>query len=250
MQLVCRHDPKDPDHLICEMKRSPLAEWATRRWRKFYCVGPTCPPHKAYGHLWVDVILALSVVVLVACNVILNARYRRVTGQRQQTVEATIEELARIPSPPPPAPSPAPPPAPTQFLLEVQARYFSPEGEQVGRGPWPPQAGERTTVTVALKPLIEGAFEDVVVRGVLAPAAKWTGFAPIGRGLSYEPSTRQVRFDVDGNASAVFEVAVTPTQADLEKGTIFIMADITLSGRDEMGTHREIGLPHLLLTFE
>ncbi len=80
--------------------------------------------------------------------------------------------------------------------LEAQALYFSKEGEQIGRGPWPPKSGEATRLKVFLR--VTGVLGDhgvsaPIITGELGKNVQWTSFAPMGAGLSYEPAVRKIR---------------------------------------------------------
>lgn len=244
MQLICKHDPHDPDHLICETKHSPTYEWLRSRWRAFYCVGPTCPPHRAYTHLVVDVILAIIVLGLLVSNVIIFSRVRRVP-EALPTLEEKIEQVAEIPPPFPSEPvlKESEERTPT-FTLDAEVIYFSPSGEQLGRGPWPPKVGETTRLKVALKILEidhgetgsvspSSGYQGLSVSGRLAPGIAWTGFVPIGGSdISFELNTRTIRFKPTQDGIAVFEIAVTSTEAQMSAGRILVLQELRLRVTD------------------
>ncbi len=248
MQLICKHDPHDPDHLICETQHSPTFEWLRRRWQSFYCVGPTCPPHRAYTHLLVDVVLAAVVLVLVVSNIVFLSRARRVS-EKLPTLEDKLNSLSRARAPEAPVDKVEVAPTQSAFILEASAIYFSSSGEQLGRGPWPPKAGEITKLAVVLRANIEGnTFRNIEARGELPQYVEWTGFAPLGRGLSYEPETRTVRFAVAEAGSAVFIVAVTPSAQILADEWFPVLKNVRLRGEElASGETREIFIPDVLV---
>lgn len=135
-------------------------------------------------------------------------------------------------------------PAP-ELKLQSYARYYSPEGEQLGRGPLPPTAGKTTKYYVfwvlekTINPMV-----DVVVEGKLADSVKWVGFAPLGGELlSYDSLTRKVVWKAGkDNTSvifapeskgAIFEISLTPDSIQIGKEAL-LMSDIKIQGRDEV----------------
>lgn len=69
-----------------------------------------------------------------------------------------------------------------------QARYFSPEGEQVGRGPLPPQAGRTTRYLVYWElDFASSDIQDITVEARLGQGIKWPDFVPTKQGeISYD----------------------------------------------------------------
>lgn len=189
-------------------------------------------------------------------------------GRRIEEHKATLEEqLARVAVPVTEIAmiSEEPEEEIEPFLsLEAEAFYFSKEGEQLGRGPWPPRLGEKTKLKVCLKPIVVGDFDYVIVSGRLAENVEWTGFAPIGRGLSYEPETRLVRFrmlepentqytspdSVLACSSAVFEVEFSPTFKQLQERQALITDSLVIYGRESSsGARREVLVPNIVIDY-
>lgn len=115
--------------------------------------------------------------------------------------------------------------------LESFARYYSPEGDQIGRGPLPPKVGEATKYKVFFilgKTLSD--FENVAVEGRLQEGVRWTGFTPgDGAVLRFDPVSRIVTWKV-GEALAYFEAEMDQG----EKGVVFEIAltpDETMAGK-------------------
>lgn len=118
-----------------------------------------------------------------------------------------------------------------QLNLESFARYYSPEGDQIGRGPLPPKVGEMTKYQIFFilgKTLSD--FENVAVEGRLQEGVRWTGFTPgDGAVLRFDSVSRIVTWKV-GEALAYFEAE---TDED-EKGVVFEIAftpDETMAGK-------------------
>lgn len=250
MDLICKHDPSDPDHLICEAKESPFARWFYKRYRQFYCVGPNCPPHKAYTHLWIDLLLVGAIGILIASNIWILAKGIRET-ERAEDLEERISKIT-VPKEPEPA-KPEPPPIYEEpvLSLEAEALYFSAEGEQVGRGPWPPRQGETTKIKVSWQPIVIGDVKDVRISGTLEQNVEWTGFVPLGQRLSYSPGTRIVTWLPQDDTSAVFELAITPSERQIGTGEMVIMGGLIMKGKDvHSGTLIEIVLPDIVLKYK
>lgn len=109
----------------------------------------------------------------------------------------------------------------SDFGLKASARYYSPEGEQLGRGLLPPRVGSATTywITATLEPK-PNPVTGVSVEAVLAPNVRWTGKESSGTATSaraiYNASTRTIHWNlgdrIPGEAITLsFAVELTPT---------------------------------------
>jgi len=253
MEFDCHHDPAHPDHLICEMKHTPFISWFKKRWRNFYCVGPTCPAHKAYIHLWIDIFLAMAVISLLIVNLVLLSK-GRINDSRNAGVAGLLSQEVESPVVPPGKENHDISPDDSrqnELSLQAKAFYFSDEGEQLGRGPWPPETGKSTRLKMAWKLpqwVTPAVFKDVSVTGKLSPNVFWTGYVPIGQGVTFRPSTGKVRWDVvSGETNAVFELEFRPDSTDIEKKEAVIMSTIVVRGYDTATQARvEILIPDVL----
>lgn len=108
--------------------------------------------------------------------------------------------------------------------LDAVARYFTAEGDQVGRGPLPPRVGKQTTYWISMaartssNPIREGRLAVVLPAGV-----EWTGRAvpSVGGVEPYLDSVGRLTWDlpeaeawggyVSPLAGLTFEVALVPT---------------------------------------
>lgn len=104
-----------------------------------------------------------------------------------------------------------------ELRIAVSARYFTPEGDQVGRGPLPPRVGQTTKywVTWDAQNILRNA-DQVTVRAVLPDGVEWTErmTATDGEGPTLDATSRTVTWAIgklDRAMSASFELAVTPT---------------------------------------
>ncbi len=109
--------------------------------------------------------------------------------------------------------------------LSASARYFSPEGEQLGRGPLPPRIGSATRYLVFISP--RGNFHPVnEVSGAaqLGDNVAWTGKVLSGAEyLSYDEKKKVVSWNFgslppyntqNGTVGAIFELSLTPNAED------------------------------------
>lgn len=131
----------------------------------------------------------------------------------------------------------------THILPTLFARYYSPEGDQLGRGPLPPRVGQETKYFIFFK--LQSTIHqvsDVVITTQLPPQVRWTGFVPQGKEhLLYHEKNRILTWQndtistqntsQDNGAMAIFELEYMPTAKDREKnGTL--LENIEVSGKD------------------
>ncbi len=144
-----------------------------------------------------------------------------------------------------------------ELRLTASARYFTPEGDQIGRGPFPPRVGETTKywVTWEAQSLLRDA-ERIVVRATLPAGVEWTGraMAMIGEEPIFDATSRTVTWTIGrldrtiGNqrpdASASFELALTPTAAQV--GSFAMLLEETIAeGVDDLGTELTATTPEV-----
>lgn len=114
--------------------------------------------------------------------------------------------------------------------MHAEARYFTDEGDQLGRGPLPPRVGQTTKywinwwLTTAPNPI-----KNVTLTGRLPVGVNWTNKTNVTEGepLNYDPITRTVSWRAEsiavtpGNvcpcSGVGFEVAITPATDDISK---------------------------------
>lgn len=132
--------------------------------------------------------------------------------------------------------------------VSLKAQYFSPEGEQLGRGPMPPQVGETTRYMVLGYVPFDGDYwRDIRIIAPLGEHASWTGFIPHdSKDVVFDEVTRTVSWrvaewpvgmvqDQYTDLSVAFELAINPTQAD--KGS----APQLLGSISVQATHKNTG---------
>ncbi|HYE59617.1 MAG TPA: hypothetical protein VEA18_00330 [Candidatus Kapabacteria bacterium] len=127
----------------------------------------------------------------------------------------------------------------TSMALHASSRYYTADGDQLGRGPIPPTVGKETkywvfvTLTNATSDL-----DQVAITARLAPGITWTGKKSVSHGndVTYDPASRIVRwtiptFPAHGEGGMYMELAVTPTES--QRGThIPLLQQIAGTGED------------------
>lgn len=139
----------------------------------------------------------------------------------------------------------------SSIKFHAKARYFSPEGDQLGRGPLPPRVGQLTKywinwfITTTPNPL-----KKVILTGHLPPGVSWTGKTNVAEGeaVKYDPVSRHVSWQSDlvqatpGNhcpcQGISFELAVTPTADEIGQ-LITLLDSLQIQGIDEF-TNEEL----------
>ncbi|MBP9732045.1 MAG: hypothetical protein KBD29_01145 [Candidatus Magasanikbacteria bacterium] len=130
----------------------------------------------------------------------------------------------------------------TDLQLLGEVRYYTAEGDQLGRGPLPPEVGKETkyaalfTIRNTTSNVTGGVFTARLASGVV-----WTGKTSVTQGSApvYNPSTRTVRWSLGtipahANAGLFFELSITPTESDRGTTPAMVMsAEIT--GSDSYG---------------
>lgn len=127
----------------------------------------------------------------------------------------------------------------TSVQLNAQARYYTADGDQLGRGPLPPKVGETTkywiyiTVNNSINPLRDTKFNII-----LAPDAQFTTkqSVSIGPALNYNPDTNILnwnfyRLPANSQTGVYFEVAVTPGPQQIGR-KIKLVENIQFSATD------------------
>ncbi len=127
----------------------------------------------------------------------------------------------------------------TAITPQAELRYYTKEGDQLGRGPLPPRVGKETTYWMLLT-LQNGtsAVSDVHVTIPLAPGVRVTGKQSVSHGNSpvYNPSQHTISWripsiDAHSQVGVYIEVGITPTTQ--QQGTTPVLIQpITITGHD------------------
>lgn len=135
-----------------------------------------------------------------------------------------------------------------ELRLATSARYFTSEGDQIGRGPLPPRVGATTKYWVTWD--VRSVLRDVnrvVVRVPLPSGVEWTGRVMSATGVepTFDASSRTVTWAI-GNLerllSTSFELAVTPT-AGQAGSFAALLGETKAQGIDDLGTDLTASAP-------
>ncbi|MDO8581407.1 MAG: hypothetical protein Q7S16_00900 [bacterium] len=132
----------------------------------------------------------------------------------------------------------------SDLTIAAFGRYYTPEGDQLGRGPLPPRVNETTLYWVFI-PLTNTLSDitDVVVTAELGAHAEWArkGSITLGDPLTYDESTRMVTWRIPRvtkysggeypDVGMVVEVALTPESDDIGKEPV-VLTHIRVRGHD------------------
>ncbi len=129
--------------------------------------------------------------------------------------------------------------------LTAFARYYTPEGEQIGRGPLPPIAGQTTRYHIFLLPEdIIHPLKNVTITAELSPQASWAGIVPLGsEEISYNETSKSITWtstfftleETESPHGTVFELGLTPKREDIGK-EIPLLNNISIHAEDAI-TH-------------
>jgi len=133
----------------------------------------------------------------------------------------------------------------SDLTLEAKARYFTPEGDQLGIGPLPPVVGEETRYWIILRVgNSTNRVKETRLVASLPPNVRYTGKTSVsyGEALDYNSDRQEVSWFIGdvpeylGRTQpayeAGFEVGVTPTENDIGK-PMTLVNSVKLVGVDE-----------------
>ncbi len=193
-----------------DSSRIPLLDFASRG---------SITPGEFRGDLW----LSMRVVCEPAGgNITINPTMSFSIGDSNHHIELGAESFALT--------------AKGTSSLQAQSRYFTEDGDQLGRGPLPPEAGKTTKVWVfvemgnRLGTLLKPEFS-----AELADYVHWTGRSNVtaGKAINFNSQKNLVSWKHDEirhgeRATLGFELSITPPEDGLYK----LLTHISLSGRD------------------
>ncbi|MDO8435376.1 MAG: hypothetical protein Q7S89_01710 [bacterium] len=171
-----------------------------------------------WHHLFVDVVLILALGALIAM----------VTAvlQKTRSVDVPVEWSSTLQD--------------VSFAggsARVELRYFTPEGEQIGRGPVQPTVDKKTSVWLLLHvdPLGETSTFDIT----LSPRSRWTGIQSITAGVAATDDTHHIQWQQCvsapcGVGDGAFEIEIEPQHDD--KGR---MLEVVTGGRWLVSTKKD-----------
>jgi hypothetical protein len=135
-------------------------------------------------------------------------------------------------------------PLTTPFVIDSFARYTSPEGDQLGRGPLPPRSGQKTSYWVFWNVYgTTNTINNAVIEGTLPGNVSLSGRQTSSQdsGVVFDEATRKVSWKIEAIPptfdpqtpvfSTAFEVIVTPTTSQIGSSAALIK-DILFKGTD------------------
>ena len=131
-------------------------------------------------------------------------------------------------------------PLATEMSLSSEARYYSDEGDQLGRGPLPVQIGETTKYWIFIRVNnTTNAVDNAVFSAKLPANITFTGkqSVTIGPSVAYNENTGDLNWKfyslpANSQTGLYLEVAVTPTPDQIGK-TIELLSDLKFSATDK-----------------
>lgn len=133
----------------------------------------------------------------------------------------------------------------SQVKLHAEARYFTAEGDQLGRGPLPPKVEQTTKYWVNwFVTTAPNAIKNTTLLGHLPEGVVWTGKTNVTEGeqIKFDPVTRFISWQNERIAATPggrcpcagvgFEVAITPTADDAEK-ILTLLNQLSIQAVDE-----------------
>ncbi len=128
----------------------------------------------------------------------------------------------------------------TALRMRTESRYYTNEGDQLGRGPLPPTVGKETKYWALVT--IENTTSRVtnaMFSATLGPGINWTGRTSVSLGNepTYNATTNQVRWswaNIPANQTVgiYMELAITPTTGTI--GTVpTLLEDISITATDD-----------------
>ncbi len=128
-------------------------------------------------------------------------------------------------------------PLATDLTLTTETRYYTPEGDQLGRGPLPPEVGQSTKywIFVELFNTINSVEKNNLII-TLSPGVTFTGKQSVTLGSPLSASGQNLTWslhEIPPNTKTgwYFEVETTPTEAMIGK-SISLIRNISFSGSD------------------
>lgn len=133
----------------------------------------------------------------------------------------------------------------SQIKLHAEARYFTAEGDQLGRGPIPPKVGQVTKYWVNwFVTSAPNAIKNVTLLGRLPEGVMWTNKTNVAEGepIKFDTVTRSISWQSDqlevtpGNrcpcAGIGFEVAINPEIEDAGK-ILTLLNQLSIQATDD-----------------
>lgn len=132
----------------------------------------------------------------------------------------------------------------SRVLLRAEARYYTNEGDQLGRGPLPPKVGKETKYWLLVSiDNTTSEIETLAFQATLPASVVWTGKSSVTHGadIQFNAGTRTIRWSLASlpahtTVGLSMEVSITPTASDVGKTPLLLNA-ASVSAFDARTTH-------------
>ena len=127
----------------------------------------------------------------------------------------------------------------TQLTAQSQLRFYTPEGDQIGRLPLPPQVGKTTKYWVYIRLYNStNRLNNISVKSHLVNGVRFTGRQSISIGNPIKHNNNNIswsHYQIPDNSrtTLAFEVAITPTQAQ-QGHKLEIMDSVSITATDQL----------------
>ncbi len=130
-------------------------------------------------------------------------------------------------------------PVGTNIHMNTELRYFTDEGDQLGRGPLPPVVGKETKYWALIQITNASSdIQDVQFRATLPSYVSWTGRTSVshGKDITFDTKNRTVLWSANQVAAHTavglyIELALTP-EAGMAGTSPTLLKDMTVVGKD------------------
>ncbi|PIY93289.1 MAG: hypothetical protein COY69_02435 [Candidatus Magasanikbacteria bacterium CG_4_10_14_0_8_um_filter_32_14] len=127
----------------------------------------------------------------------------------------------------------------TSLFSTAEIRYYTVEGDQIGRGPLPPKVNEETKYWAIIQ-MTNGTsnISNLHLNTTLPSYVSWTGKSSvsIGNDISFNQNTRQISWNLKNlpantSEGVYFELSIIPDASMLTTNPI-ILKNISITGQD------------------
>jgi len=134
----------------------------------------------------------------------------------------------------------------TQLGITAESRYYTNEGDQLGRGPLPPRVGKETKYWAMIRISNSTSFlSNPRFSATLPPGVRWTGKSSVshGRDVSYNSGSNIISWSHNGlaahqQAGVFFELAIVPNESQIGT-TPLLLQNIRVTAHDNF-TNRDL----------
>jgi len=127
----------------------------------------------------------------------------------------------------------------TSLIANAEIRYYTNEGDQIGRGPLPAKVGEETKYGAIIQ-ITNGTsrVNNINLSATLPSYIKWTGKSSVslGNDISFDPTTRKISWSLSSlsandTAGIYFELSLTPDASMIDTNPV-ILKNININVHD------------------